>query len=125
MKTLSDFKKRLKIGVELKATHHLSFAGRNPETGEPIYTDKDMGTRAVSIVQTNSFALKTNKKEPVYGRDEFGNRIETGEYTEKIVDSWCQYPKASEVVFKDENTITILEQQRDGKMIPVLTYQFV
>ena len=124
MKTLADFKKRLQIGVQLQAIHHLSFMGRD-EKGAPIYGDKDLGTREVSIVQSNSFALKTTKHEPVYGRDEFGNRIETGETIVKLVDSWCSYPKAKECIIKDENTILILEEQRDGQLIPVLTYKFI
>lgn len=106
MKTLSDFKKRLTVGTKLEAIHHFNFEGRMPD-GTPIYGDKNLGTREVSIVQSNSFALKTTRT--------------TGE----IVDSWCQYPKAKQVMFKDSDTITILEEQRDGKIVPVLTYKFV
>ncbi len=107
MKNLSDFKKRLKIGQKLQAVNHLTFAGRNTETGEPIYQDKDLGVREISIVQSNSFALKTIKQDG------------------STVDSWCPYPKAKECVFNNENSITILEEQRSGALIPVLTYTFV
>lgn len=106
MKTLADFKKRLIVGQKLQTTHHLTFAGRN-EQNQPIFTNKDLGVRPVSIVQSNSFALKTVNKDG------------------KEVDSWCSYPKAKECVFKDDNTLTILEEQRNGKLIPVLTYQFI
>jgi hypothetical protein len=106
MKNLTDFKKRLQVGKKLHAIHHLSFNGRD-EKGTQLYTDKDLGTREISIVQTNSFALKTTKQDG------------------SIVDSWCQYPKAKECIFKDQNTITILKEQRDGKLIPMLTYTFI
>lgn len=106
MKTLSEFKKRLKIGTKLQAIHHLTFAGRDTE-GKVIYKDSSLGIREISIVQSNSFALKTVRT--------------TGE----TVDSWCSYPKASECIFKDENTLTILEEQRTGEKIPVLTYTFM
>lgn len=46
MKNLADFKRRLKVGVELEAT--------NTRYGY-------MGIRKVSIVQNNSFALETLK----------------------------------------------------------------
>jgi len=124
MKTLAEFKRNLTVGRKLHTTFHLFFAGRD-EQGNPIYKDQDKGEREISIVQTNSFALKTLKKEPVYGRDEYGNRIETGEFVEKIVDSWCQYPKLKETVFNDNGSITILEEQRTGKLIPVLTYTII
>ena len=121
MKNISQFKKALKVGVMLKATHHTTFNGRD-EKGKVIYKDSDLGTRKVSIVQTNSFACSTTKSD--------------GE----IVDSWCAYPKASECVFKD-GELTIMEKdtrnceggfQWEGNpeydnlpMIPVLTYSFV
>lgn len=131
MKTLSDFKKRLKVGVKLHCIHHLTFAGRD-EQGVVIYKDKDLGIREVSIVQSNSFALKTDRKEPVYTLDEFNNRIESGEFISKTVDSWCSYPKASEAKIVDENTITIFEPDtRNGQAyetapkIAVLTYKFI
>jgi len=87
--------------------------GRNENgNGEAVYGDEDKGIREVSIKQTNSFALKTQKSDG------------------KIVDSWCQYPKASQCKILDENTIQILEEDyrvREGvkPLIPILTYKFV
>lgn len=106
MKTVSDFKKRLNVGVKLQATHHLTFSHRD-ENGKVIYKDKDLGIREVSIVQSNSFALKTPREVGVF------------------VDSWCAYPKASECTFIDENTIQIFETDRDNVKFPVLTYKFI
>ena len=105
MKSVAEFKRNLKVGLEFKTIHHMNFAGRN-EDGTPIYNDKDLGIRKVSIVQSNSFALATQRT--------------TGE----VVDSWCMYPKASESVF-DGDTLTILEEQRDGGMKPVLSYTLI
>ncbi len=102
--TVADFKRLLQLGAQVHCVYHMAFAGRDAQ-GQPIYKDEDKGVRKVSRKQTNSFALKTTKT--------------TGE----IVDSWCSYPKASEVIIKD-NQITILEEdfRNKGTMIPVLTY---
>ena len=108
---LSEFKRNLKLGVKLHAVNHTAFAGRKADS-RVIYKDLDLGVRPVSIVQSNSFALKTVKTDG----------------TE--VDSWCSYPKASQCIIKD-NALTILEEdgrhpRREGQnMIPVLTYKFV
>ena len=109
MKTLSDFKKRLKTGVKLHTVYHNAVAGRD-ERGCLIFKDEDKGVREVSIVQTNTFALKTLQG---------GN----------MVDSYCQYPKASEVQILSENSIKILtadfRRGKEGEMISCLTYTFV
>lgn len=114
MKTVADFKRRLQVGVKLHATYHQEFAGRNENgNGEPVWKDKDLGVREVSIKQSNSFALKTWQ-----------------EGKQKFEDSWCNYPKASECKIIDENTIQILNEDfrvREGvkPLIPILTYKFV
>ena len=46
MKTLSDFKKRLKVGVKLGAINHTNFGGRD-ENGNVIYNDFDFGVRDI------------------------------------------------------------------------------
>lgn len=104
MKTLADFKKRLKVGVKLHAVNHQGFGGRD-EQGNIIYKDWDFGIREISIVQSNSFALKTNRDG-------------------KFIDSWCGYPKAKELIINNENSVTILEET-NGKLEPILTYTFV
>lgn len=114
MKSLADFKKRLAVGVKLHTTHHQKFAGRHENgSGEVVYKDEDMGIRELSIKQSNSFALKTFRQD----KNEW-------------VDSWCNYPKASECKILDENTIQILCEDyrvREGvkPLIPILTYKFV
>ncbi len=110
IKTVSDFKKALQIGVMLHCTHHQKSIGRD-EKGYTIYASVDMGVRPVSIKQSNSFALKTVRTDG------------------KEVDSWCSYPKASQCIIKD-NAVTILEEdcrvREDIRpLIPILTYTFI
>ncbi len=112
MKTLADFKRRLKVGVKLHTTYHQAFAGRN-EKGEYLLKDEDKGIREVTLVQSNRFALKTKLKDVMR-------------------DSYCDFPKASNFRILNENSIMILEHDfRDrsiggtGELIPLLTYTFV
>jgi len=63
------------------------------------------GVREISIVQSNSFALNT---------------LRNGE----IVQSWCEYPKASDFEIIDNNTALIYWGQGD-KREPILTYKFI
>ena len=105
MKTLQEFKERIKVGAKLHTVHHMNFHSRN-EDGTINWTNKDLGVREVSIKQTNAFALKTTLSDG------------------KIADSWCYYPKSSDIVY-NPNGITILELQSDGKKIPILTYTFI
>lgn len=102
MKNLAQFKNRIKVGVRIKGTYHMAFMGRNQDNS-PIFGDKDLGIREVSIKRSNDFALKTT-------------RIDGS-----IVDSWCNYPKASKCRFNGPDSITIL----DGELNPVLTYEFI
>jgi hypothetical protein len=118
-KTVTEFKKVLSVGDQLKCTYHMAFAGRDQEN-KVIYKDEERPVRKVSIKQTNSFALKTEKSDG------------------KTADSWCSYPKASEAQVEN-NRITIyqrdLRQRPNGSitredeqklpLIPVLSYEFV
>lgn len=65
-----------------------------------------LGTRSVGHVQTNSFAFNT-----------------VNESGENVL-SWCDFPKAKNIEFLDENTATIYwgEGERRKK---ILTYRFV
>lgn len=115
MKNLADFKKRLALGVEIHTVCHTAFLGRD-EKGVAQFGDKDKGVRPVSIKQTNSFALATVTEKD--GKPE-------------IVDSWCGYPKASELRINNENSVTILEEDCNHnsptykQLIPCLTYTFI
>lgn len=106
MKTLAEFKRLVKVGTLIQAIHHLNFAGRD-EQGNVIYNDKDMGTRPVSIVQSNAIALTTVKSDGT------------------TVDSWFHYPKASECRFNEDGSFTYMEAQGNGKAVPCLTYKIV
>ena len=103
IKTVADFKRLIQIGAKVACIFHMERAGRD-DKGNVFYKDLDRGEREVTIRQTNSFALKTWK-----------------ESEGKFIDSWCSYPKASEVIIKD-NKITMLEEDREGNKKPVLTY---
>ena len=107
MKNLSDFKKRLKVGVMVHTIYHMKGSGRN-EKGEIIYTDEDRGVRPLSKVQSTQFAFKNSRGE----------------------DSWCKIPKASEMKILDQDTVQILEPDyrvREGEqpLIPILTFKFI
>ena len=107
MKNVSEFKRELKIGRLLNCTYHQEFNGRD-EDGKVIYKDLVREPREISIIQSNSFALKTKKKD--------------GTFT----DSWCNYPKASECVFENGVCTIMCEDYRDEnkKLIPILSYSF-
>ncbi len=60
--------------------------------------NKDMGIREIGHVQSNSFAFKTDH-----------NTL-----------SWCEFPKAKELIFEDTNKFTILVDNE-----PCLTYTFI
>jgi len=106
MNSIAEFKRRLQVGVKLATImHKANFAGRD-ENDKAVYTPKEIPEREVSIVQSNSFALKTIKT--------------TGE----VVDSWCMYPKKAETEFNG-NEVIIYETDRDGTRAPILTYKFI
>lgn len=113
MKSIAEFKRRIKLGAMLHVTHHQKFAGRDAD-GVVIYQDEDKGIRPVSIVQSNSFALATMKDG-------------------KLQDSWCNFPKSREIRFIDENTVQLLGEDNRSRpdnvmsaiFIPILTIEFV
>ena len=106
MKSLAAFKRRLEVGKKLHTIHH----GYGKETDQEV----DLGIREISIVQSNSFALKTKR----VGGEE--------------VDSWLEYPKAADCKFPDENTIEIWEPAYNNEenhhwtgTFKSLTYKFI
>ena len=101
MKTVADFKRRIKPGVKLHCVYHQATNGRD-QSGKLILTDEDKGVRSVNIVQTNQFTLLTTKQ--------------NGE----IVDSWINFPKASQCKIIDDNTILYLDvdfRERDKEVL--------
>ncbi len=107
MKTLADFKRALHVGKKIHTIFHCAFSHRD-ETGKTFHKDEDKGIREISIVQATQFAVKTTKADGT------------------SVDSWCMFPKASEVKI-DGNKITIMEADRVNSNIayPVLTYTLI
>jgi len=109
MKTIADFKRKIVLGAKVHTIYHQQSNGRD-ENGKIILIDKELGEREISIVQTNSFALKTIKSDG------------------KVTDSWCNYPTKKEIKFIDDSTVQILSEDfRDPlkQLIPCLTYKFL
>lgn len=103
MKTFAEFKRALTLGTLVHTVHHQTITGRD-ESGISVLGDKDMGTRPVSIVQTNAIAFRT----------------------EKGTDSWIHWPAAKDVVIKD-NTMIVYDhdcrfRDRTNPKIKLLTY---
>ena len=101
---LAQFKKHLAVGQKIDCIYHMKFVGR--EGDKIIYTDEVQPTREVSIVQSNSFAVKTENTDG------------------KIVNSWCTYPKAADAKIIDNTKLVIYETDRKGITLPVLTLSF-
>lgn len=118
IKTLADFKRAIKMGTKIGCIHHQHFNGFD-EQKKAVYKEMIHPVREVSIVQTNTFALKTTRSD------------------NKVVDSYCEFPKAKNCKIEN-NKITILEKDmrqfkggivREGNPdydslpeIPILTY---
>lgn len=102
-KSLSEFKRVLHVGASVNNIFHHAILGRG-EDGKAIYGELDRGSRPVSIVQTNAFALKTEKSDG------------------SIADSWCYFPKASNCEVVNNNTLIIYETDRDGNKFKLLSY---
>lgn len=117
--TLAEFKRLLQPGDKLHTVNHTNVIGRD-SNNKVVYGDYVYPVRECSIKQSNSFAFKTEKEG-------------------KIVDSWCDFPKASMCKVEDNKLIIL---QRDARnfsggamdesnqeyknlpLIPVLTYWF-
>jgi hypothetical protein len=98
MKNIADIKRAFTLGSKWKTIYHKDFSHRSiDEKGKEVinYKDKDLGEREISIVQPTYVAFKTTKNDGAF-----------------------IFPKSKEVIFKDENTFTVLDY--DGA--PVLTY---
>ncbi len=63
------------------------------------------GVRKVAIVQSNSFALETVRED-------------------KVINSWCEYPKATNFEIVDENTAKIFWGEGERRE-HILTYKFI
>lgn len=118
MRTLAEFKRAIKKGIQIKTVYHQEFNGRD-EKGLLLLKDREVEAREVVNVNTVSFTLNTLKNS-------------------KYIESYCYWPKANEIVFNQDGSITILEEFDDryvsekndkslfvnGKM-KILTYEFV
>lgn len=104
MKTLADFKRKIQVGVQLNTWYHKQPVNRDID-GTIIYDTVFLGTAPVVKVQSTKFAIE---------------RIRNGEK----VESWIDFPKASECVVY-ENSIEIFEYDSNDNKSLVLTYQFV
>jgi hypothetical protein len=89
MKSIADIKRKLVVGSKWSCLWECRNEGKN------------MGTREVNHVQSNSFGFRTIKA---------GGEVTT---------SWCDWPKKSEVVFMSDITFRIIH----GDIF--LTYTFV
>jgi hypothetical protein len=101
--TLAEFKRKATQGSFLKTTHYLhpkAFKGRD-EAGKCLYDPYDMGTRGISIQQTNSIALKT-------------------ETDKGAVDSWFHFPAAKECTVID-NALHVYSDSKKDTLIMVYT----
>jgi hypothetical protein len=99
IKTLAEFKRKLALNAEVHTIFHQNPIGRDTE-GKRIYNSIDKGIRKVTILQTNCFALATEKK---------------GE----IVDSFCYFPKSKNVVIEDNKVNIYIDN------ILTLTYSII
>ena len=84
MNTISDFKRRVKIGTKMYS--ELYWAEKDG-TLKLIQTHQE---RPVSIVQSNAFALKTWR-----------------EKDQSFRDSWCEWPKKDQFSVIDTDTIQV------------------
>lgn len=107
---LSQFKAKLSVGVKIETIHHMHPTGvkrdgdgkviRN-EKGLPVYDPVNLGLSEVARVQSNAFTV---------WRDHNGEKVE----------SWCNFPKASQCTFNDDGSMTISEEYG-----AVITYKIV
>jgi hypothetical protein len=99
MKTIEDFKKRMKApGARVSTKKYW----KNLK-GEWVL-QQEYPSREVSIVQTNSFALKT----VIANNDQ-------------AKDSWCDWPKKNEFKILDLHTVEITSEGGQFKIV----YQFL
>lgn len=85
MKSIADFKRKLTLGAKVDTKLYWY----DKETNQPVL-QRDYGTREVSVIQSNMFAIKTQE----IGKDTF-------------VNSWCNWPKKNEFQPVNENECII------------------
>jgi len=109
MKTLTDFKNAIQVGVIVKTTHHQKSAGRD-EQGKLILVSEEMEPAPVSIKQTTQFAVKRTRKDGTQA------------------DSWMSFGKASECKIEGNKITFYAEDFRAPEaktLIPLLTYEIL
>lgn len=127
LETLADFKRAMRPGVRVKTTHHAlrvvgyETKGEQSDTPErtPIYdtVNTDMGEREIASVSTVGFSVWTEKNG-------------------KLVQSYCDWPKADSIRFEGNRAIILQpdlrglygnmnEAAKTAPKIPVLTYELL
>lgn len=100
--SLADFKRKLKVGQKIACIMYKNPYPRQHGDPLPATIQEERPIREISIVQSNCFAIKTVQ-------------------TDKTIDSYCYYPKASECKIEN-NRLTIydkdLRQGKGGCMMP-------
>jgi hypothetical protein len=102
--TLAEFKRKATKGSFLKTNHYShpkAFKGRD-ESGKCLYDPYDMGAREISIQQTNSIALKTERTDGTFA------------------DSWFWFPPAKECTVID-NALHVYSDSKKDNLIMVYT----
>lgn len=100
MKNLSQFKKRIQVGIELETIH---------------VRMGSYGIRKVTKVQTNGMYLESKIK---------NGRITTDNDYDEIANSWIDFPSAKDFEIVDEDTCRVYWGEGDARE-HVLTYKFV
>lgn len=90
--TVVEFKNRIAKAFELAQDVKCLLYWTNKEGA--YYLVRDYGPRKVSILQTQRYAFKTEK-------------LEKGQPTGKMVDSWSDFPKAKDLKEIDANTVEV------------------
>lgn len=109
--TLADFKKAINVGTKLNTIWH-QYSATKGENGYLIFESHTKENDEVSIVKSTQFAVKRKKKDGTF------------------IDSWMQFPKASECTFND-NSVTINDETminfetREKKVLPFMTYTLI
>ncbi len=105
MKTVADFKRRIQPGIVLNTIYHKKLGGYTVGN-QQMYENADLGNAPVKTVKSTQFSIE---------------RIKHGEK----VESWIDFPKASQCKIVNSDTIQIYEKNSNNELDLILTYTFV